>query len=370
MAPHKTITVNGRVYDAVTGLPVDEKKAPSTPPKKEASVAKKATPKPAPKAARPAGTPRPDFVKVSAQKARPPKTATPAPAKKAPATPRAAVAAGSVHGTVQRSQTLNRRAAQKPAPVQRPLTRRKVAGKTAATAATHTDVARFAKHPETKPAPKAASVTQKDTPAQTHPVADRAMKRTQASAKKKAAPVTAKQVKDQAISKALATRKAKPVKRSKKQSKHLRKILIIAGIVVVVLLALFAVYRLVPSISVNVAAAQAGVAATYPEFTPDGYHLSQPVEYSDGEVELKFESNSNDNYYTITQTNSSWDSTAVLDSVVTPAAGADYVTTKERGLTIYTYDSSAVWVNGGILYQIDSQAPLSGDQIRRIATSL
>jgi len=55
---------------------------------------------------------------------------------------------------------------------------------------------------------------------------------------------------------------------------------------------------------------------------------------------------------------------------VTREAGANYVTTKERGLTIYTYDSTAVWVSGGILYRIDSKAPLSGDQIRHIATSL
>ena len=92
--------------------------------------------------------------------------------------------------------------------------------------------------------------------------------------------------------------------------------------------------------------------------------------FSDGQVTLKFASNSNDNYYTVDQVRSSWDSSAVLDNVVTPEAGANYVTTKERGLTIYTFESSAAWVNGGILYQIDSKAPLTGDQIRRIATSL
>ena len=120
----------------------------------------------------------------------------------------------------------------------------------------------------------------------------------------------------------------------------------------------------------SIAAAQAGIEASYPEYTPDGFSLSQPVTYSEGEVDLKFTSNSNDHYYTVSQARSSWDSSAVLDKVITPAAGANYVTTKERGLTIYTYDMSAAWVNGGILYQIDSNAPLSGDQIRRIATSL
>ena len=88
------------------------------------------------------------------------------------------------------------------------------------------------------------------------------------------------------------------------------------------------------------ASAQAGISASYPEFTPDGFSLHQPVTYSDGKVDLKFKSNSNDDYYTIAQTRSSWDSSAVLDNVVEPAAGANYITTKERGLTIYTYNKT------------------------------
>ena len=92
--------------------------------------------------------------------------------------------------------------------------------------------------------------------------------------------------------------------------------------------------------------------------------------YSDGEVNLTFKSNSNDSAYAINQKRSSWDSSAVLDNVVTPAVGENYTTTKERGLTIYTYEKGAAWANAGILYTITGNASLSGDQIRRIATSL
>jgi len=352
MAPHKTVTINGRKYDAVTGLPIEP-------------------------------------VQVTTPDKKPIKKPTPPPAKKpAPQTSKGAKSSEGVHSSVQRSQTLLRRAAKKPAAPNKPITKRNTPGR-------HMDIARsasvsrFAKHPVVEatppvakqvmpaatPAKKAKAPIAKakmDKPARVHPVAQRALSRSAAKSKPVAAkaPATAKEVKDTAISKALATPAPKTKKKVKKDKKNLRRFLIIGSVVLVVLVALYAVWRLIPNISVSMAAAQAGIEARYPEYTPDGYSLSQPVTYSDGEVDLKFTSNSNENYYTIRQARSSWDSSAVLDNVVTPATGENYVTTKERGLTIYTYETNAAWVNGGILYTIDSKAPLSGDQIRRIATSL
>jgi len=377
MAPHKTITVNGRRYDAVTGLPVEAGEAPSVPPKTSATppVAPRKAPSVA-RPARPAGTPRPDFVKTAkpaTKKAATPAKATSASnAKKAPITPRSSTKAENVHSAQQRSQTLNRRAVKKPATPQRPITRRPTVGRQM-DVAPHAQVSRFAKNPASAVTPKKPVVTKTtvDAPARVHPIAKRAVNRAKAPVATK--PASAKQVKEQAIAKALAAPKptAKPSKKAQKNgTSHLRRWLIIGGSVIVLVAILVSLYKLVPSISVSIASAQAGIEATYPEFTPDGFSLSQPVTFRDGEVDLKFTSNSNENYYTITQTRSSWDSSAVLDNVVTPAAGADYVTTRERGLTIYTYESAAIWVNGGILYKIDSKAPLSGDQIRKIATSL
>jgi len=341
MAPHKTVTINGRRYDAVTGLPIEE-------------------------------------VQVTAPDKTPIKKPKPAPAPKAaPQTSRGTKGAEAVHGTTQRSQTLHRRAAKKPEAPNKPITKRSAPGRHMDFAKS-TSVTRFAKHPETKPAATAAPktvvapVAKPDKPAKVHPMAERALVRS--DAKKKAAapakPTTAKEVKDAQIAKALATPKAKAPKSEKKENKVLRRIITIAIVLLAAFGILFAAWQLIPTISVSVAAAQAGIEAKYPEYTPDGYTLSQPVTFGDGQVTLKFASNSNDNYYTIDQVRSSWDSSAVLDNVVTPEAGADYTTTKERGLTIYSFESSAAWVNGGILYQVDSKAPLSGDQIRRIATSL
>lgn len=342
MAPHKTVTINGRAYDAVTGLPIEsiEVTDPNKQPIKKKPV--------------------------------------PAPVKKAtPITSRGVKDSEIVHSNVQRSQTLLRRATKKPEAPHKPVIKRSAPGRHMDIAKS-TNVTRFAKHPTvatpaTKATPTAIGpVPKPDKPARMHPMAQRAFSR---SATKKAVPVptkptSAKDIKDAQIAQALATPTPKSKKQPKAHKKALRKLIIIGSAIVILLVALYATWTLVPNISVSMAAAQAGISATYPEYTPDGYSLSQPVSYSDGEVDLKFTSNSNDNYYKINQSRSSWDSSAVLDNVVTPVAGANYVTTKERGLTIYTYDTNAAWVNGGILYKIDSKAPLSGDQIRRIATSL
>lgn len=370
MAPHKTITVNGRLYDAVTGLPVDASDTTDQTSPAKASPMPKATVTPAAaKVARPSGTPRPDFVKVASKVKAPSVT----PKKAEPLAPRSNMAAESVHTGTQRSQTLNRRAAKKPTVSNHPITRRPIVGRKMDVAKS-ADVSRFAKNPVVAPAPiKPVAPIVKDKPAQSHPLVQRALTRNKAKTPvvtPVAKPSTAKEVKEAAISKALAAPKPKATSRRKENKKRTRRLIIALIIIIGFLIAVATAYRVFPSISVGLASSQAGLAATYPEYTPDGYSLSQPVTYSEGEVTLKFTSNSNDNYYTISQTRSSWDSSAALDNVVTPAAGANYVTTKERGLTIYTFKSEAVWVNGGILYKIDSKAPLSGDQIRKIATSL
>ncbi len=326
MPANKTININGRVYDAATGLPVSEDTAQNN----EQEQKKKSSPA----------------------------------FERAAATP-----AATVHSQTQRSQTLIRRATKKPVkPAKRPTTGRHM------DMARSTKVTKFAPHPVTKPeAPKSAPAisSKPDKPFQPHPLATKAAARV--IAKKPAAikPKTTKEIKDAAIANALAAPKKKPVKEKSTRNKWVRRAIIIGGSILVLGLALFAIYRFIPSVSVGVASAQSGVQASYPEYVPDGYSLSHPVTYKEGEVTLKFNSNSNENSYTITQTRNSWDSSAVLDNVVRSSAGENYITTKERGLTVYTYNKNAAWVNGGILYKISSEsAPLSGEQIRHIATSL
>lgn len=235
-------------------------------------------------------------------------------------------------------------------------------------------VKKFAAHPaHTTAAPSKRPAVSGDIAPKTHPVAQRAHQNATAAgaAIKQPAPKTAKQVKDHAIAAALAT-PSKPVtkKESKKRFTWSRRATVIISIVLFLFTAGLITYVALPGVSVAIASAQAGVDASYPKFVPDGYSLSQPVTFSDGEVILKFSSNSGGGSYSISQLNSSWDSSAVLENVVKSAAGDNYVINQERGLTIYAYDGNAAWVNRGILYTITSSAPLSGDQIRRIATSL
>lgn len=85
---------------------------------------------------------------------------------------------------------------------------------------------------------------------------------------------------------------------------------------------------------------------------------------------MKFAANGGPQNFTVSQTKSNWDSSTVLDRYIKEKAGDNYITYSERGLTIYTYDGNAAWVNGGIFYTITGDAPLSSDQIRRIATSM
>lgn len=310
MQANKTVTINGRIYDAVTGLPITSATKPKT-----------------------------------ASKAAPTKRAE-------------SVTAAAVHATTQRSQTLHRRAAKKVGLVKRPKPGQHM------DIARSGKIARFAAHPV---AALKKEVSTPDITPKAHPTATRALARVTS---KKQPVATSKQIKDAAISAALAKPTAKPTKEKRFSWRLSRRFTIISAVFIVVILGALLTYFNIPSLSVGFAASQAGINATYPEYRPDGFRLDQPVTFSDGEVTLKFTSNSGSGGYVVTQTRSSWDSSAVLDNVVRKSVGDNYITTQERGLTIYSYGGSAVWVNGGILYKIVSTAPLSGEQIRHIATSL
>lgn len=319
MSPQKTVTINGHTYDAVSGLMIQ------------------------------------------------PKTETKRPHSIAPS-------ARTSHSSAHRSVTLNRKYTQKPSPAPKVRNERPKTG-------VHMDIARsgnvkhFAPHPQPVHANRPTETVTPDAPPTIHPIARRTM---QAQAAKKQAatpktPPTAKQLKDAQIEKALAAPKQTNSKKPLPQKHFLSwKRISIMFVALFLLVGVgYAVYRFIPTVSVSFASASAGIKATYPKYTPDGYTLHKPVEHSDGEVKLQFSSNSNmANYYTITQKSSSWSSADVLDNIVKPIAGDNYATTKERGLTIFTHESNAYWVNGRILYTIEGNSTLSSDQIRRIATSL
>lgn len=184
------------------------------------------------------------------------------------------------------------------------------------------------------------------------------------------APKPSHVIKQEVIADALAASN-KPAKAKKSLKKQFPRVFSVASMsLAVLLLGGYLTYLNLPTISVRVAASQAGVNATYPDYRPDGYRLAGPINFEEGKVTMHFAANAGPQTFIINQTKSSWDSSAVLENRVKPRTDGRYVTYNENGLTIYTYDGNAAWVNGGILYTIEGDAPLSSEQIRHIATSL
>lgn len=140
--------------------------------------------------------------------------------------------------------------------------------------------------------------------------------------------------------------------------------------VALLLLGGYFTYLNMPNLSVRVAAARAGIDASYPSYRPSGYSMAGPVAYDSGKVDMKFAANGSPQSFKLSQERSGWDSVTVLEDYVAPKAGENYAVTSEGGLTIYTWNGNAAWVSGGILYTVSGDSNLSPDQIRQMAASM
>ncbi len=239
------------------------------------------------------------------------------------------------------------------------------------------DVAPASKAQALHKAPRAADIAPVRHPIQAKPHTAPAPRRAMEPVAKAAvaapaapAPRPAREIKKQAIEKALHNAKPAKVKKQSFLKRHPRTMSISTAALALVLLAGYLTYINLPSISVRVAAAQAGIAATYPSYQPSGYSLHGPVAYANGQVSMKFAANVGTQNYKVTQVKSSWDSSALLDNYVDQASSGDYTTFNNSGLTIYVYGTNAAWVSGGILHTIQGNAALTTEQIQRIATSM
>lgn len=180
-----------------------------------------------------------------------------------------------------------------------------------------------------------------------------------------------KEAEHKALSEAPSHNKRNRTKVHKKHSKRPKKAtgFAAAGVAMAMLFGYFG-YVNMPNISVRVAAAQAGIDASFPGYQPNGYSVNGPVAFDKGSVRVAFALNGSDRGFTITQSKTSWDSIAALENYVVPKSNNSYATTQENGLTIYSFNGNAAWVNKGILYTITGDAPLSNQQIESIATSM
>ena len=129
-------------------------------------------------------------------------------------------------------------------------------------------------------------------------------------------------------------------------------------------------YINLPDIASRITAFQSGMAVETPAYIANGYS-PKGLAYFDGKNVI-FEYKKGDSNYKVQQSQSGWDSSALLQNYVTKKWSEDYSTTYSNGLTIYSNRrGESVWVNNGKLYKVEvSGNKISDEEIRKIATSL
>lgn len=354
-----TITINGRLYDAITGMPVTSPQQPvvHTANKTPNTQSVKQPPQAhlAPRTFSDIGPNRPG-VQAAARKIPPAQPIATKPTQK-PVERAAHPAATAMHTRPQKSQTLYRKALQKPQPTQQrsPL------------------ISKFGGQ-QLQPVPVATDQprTEEPTPNVTpiHPSVLKALQKRNNTAKQPLAQLSGKELKEQLIKERLSEVSEAPKEKKPGFLARQPKIVsILTSTLALLILGGYLTYLHLPNISMRVAASRAGINANMPNYKPDGYGINGPITYSPGEVAINYKSNSNDQGFTLTQKASTWDSQAVLDNYVNKQTDA-YLTLQEQGLTIYTFDNKAAWVSGGLLYTVEGSVGLSSEQVLKLATSL
>lgn len=383
MKSNNVIEINGKVYDARSGMPLHKPAAKPVPSKAAPSTAKPVKYRAAPRSvdglSRHPGSQKP---KHAPAKSAPAKKPEPAKIPVRSSSPSARLKA-------KRSTTLNRSVVGKP---QISATSLQVESPAPAksTAASNKEISSSAiLHADTARLKRAQGVAKSDAISRfgnntysakhTAPLTEHlsATHETKAAAKTTKKPVEKLSTKEQLIKKAIdhaATPAHHPpthnsgVKKTRKKGR-------LAGYtstaVAALLLAGYVAYLNVPSISMKVAANRAGFAATMPAYKPAGYSLRSPIAYSPGQVVLDFKSNTDDREFKLKQQPTTWDTTALLENHVAKQS-PHYLTYQDRGLTIFIYgDGDAAWVNGGKMYQVESgNSHLDTEQLLKLATSV
>ncbi len=334
-AKKQTVIINGKTYDVATGQPVAHTAVASV--KKQQMIADIA----------PAKT-------VSAPKtqSQPHKSRTVAP---------------HTRPNLQRSTTLKRAALKKPASRVKPSAHR-----------VHRRVQKSERI--TKFAtPKAQHIIKKpidkDLLAQTRAL-EKANAEYHAKVTKKTLPINSRLIKEHLLSKAVEQVPAHSINSHQKSHNGHHRVhrtrftSVMMTSLALVVLGGYLTYLNIPNLSIRIAAASTGIDASLPSYQPMGYQIHGPIKYQDDEVNISYKQPGSGAGYKISQRPTDWDSTATLDNYVEDDSRNDYQTHSVQGLTVYTYDKKAVWVNGGILHVLDGSAPLSNQQVQRIVASM
>lgn len=214
---------------------------------------------------------------------------------------------------------------------------------------------------------------EKIAPFEEHPLAKKANEELRAKKAQKQE-ISNQEVKEFAISQA--------IKRSREESKKSRGIhrksffvrkkfiSFSMGFAVAIFGVGYLTYVNLPDIVSRITAFQSGMAVETPAYIASGYS-PKGLAYFDGK-NVNFEYKKGDSNYKVQQSQSGWDSSALLQNYVTKKWSEDYSTTYSNGLTIYSNRrGESVWVNNGKLYKVEvSGNKISDEEIRKIATSL
>ncbi len=136
-------------------------------------------------------------------------------------------------------------------------------------------------------------------------------------------------------------------------------------------LAAYVTYLNIPSVSIKVAASQAGFNASLPSYKPSGYSYRGPAQSAPGLVTLTLSSSSDDKTLSLEQRPTNWDTQAVKENYIATQTDTEPLVYQNQGLTIYVYDGKASWINGGKLFTLNTNGSQLGvDQILKLAASV
>lgn len=357
--PKNTITINGKTYDATTGVPVGGVFAPSV------RTTDGFAARPSAPAAQNAHQPRRERA------------------------PHKTVAAKAVHHRQDKSKTLMRSGVKNPARHKRPIPqpaadvhleprqtlRPHHASATASAAHRAGHVQRS--HLVSKFGASHQPVVKKHQPlAVQHPPQHPAKQPSTHPPEELVPKSAASAMLDAALVKAVSHEQPKhhtATKRhrvARKMGLSPRFVSISAAIALVVLVGAYFTYQNLPRIAMRIAASRSGISASYPGYTPRGYAMSGAISYSPGQIVVNFKSKQDQQSYAISQQKSNWNSETLESSYL---AKLDQPVRRENaaGRTVFIYgDTNATWIDGGIWYRVDGKANLSTDQLLKLAASL
>lgn len=143
-----------------------------------------------------------------------------------------------------------------------------------------------------------------------------------------------------------------------------------AMVLAVMLLAGFFGYQNVPNLQMRLAAQRAGVNGSLPQYQPPGFRLDN-ISHKPGEINITYQSNSDNRKFAVTQAASAWNSETLRDKLKSSSDTANPVEIPDKGKTLFIYnDSNITWVDGGIWYRVKGDSKLNSDQLLRLANSL